>query len=164
MSDELKACPNCKGKPKVYLVGGWYKTQCPLCLTTTCESFSEAEAIEHWNTRPLEDALLIRATKAESLGERKTDTIIRLNREYDELKAYKREAEVLAIRADADANRLAKLLIQQQNRVKQAESMVERLIEAGNFVCKASDNLEEMAFITNWHALVAEWEQRRKDD
>jgi len=49
-----------------------------------------------------------------------------------------------------------------QARAERAEQMVERLIEAGNFVCKASDNLEEMAFITNWHALVAEWQARNE--
>lgn len=51
--------------------------------------------------------------------------------------------------ADADANRLAKLLIQQQNRVKQAERMIERLIEAG-----------EGSQYQMFQTLVAEWQAR----
>lgn len=73
MSDELKACPTCKGEPKIYKVGGWYKLQCIECLTTTPECFTEAEAIELWNTRPLEDALLADKERAEAMVERMID-------------------------------------------------------------------------------------------
>jgi len=49
-------------------------------------------------------------------------------------------------------------------RAERAEQMVERLIEAGKRLADWVDYDGDIVMLSDWHALVAEWEQRRKDD
>ena len=77
MTEELKPCPFCDGKPEVTeRVGGWTidcidpkgdpKLKWP-CRQMENEMFeTEAEAVAVWNHRPIEEALRARAEKAEN--------------------------------------------------------------------------------------------------
>ena len=56
-----------------------------------------------------------------------------------------------ALRAERDAAMKAR---------REAEGMVERLIEAGNYMPLDWGSNECIKAITEWNALVAEWEQR----
>jgi len=64
--DELKACPFC-GSSNTTL--DYYEISCPQELGTivVCNDCgASAKSIVDWNTRPIEDALLARAEKAEA--------------------------------------------------------------------------------------------------
>jgi hypothetical protein len=70
MSDELKACPFC-GSSNTTL--DYYEISCPQELGTivVCNDCgASAKSIVDWNTRPIEDALLKRAERAEQMVER----------------------------------------------------------------------------------------------
>lgn len=81
MSTALKPCPECGGNNACLerwldeVEGGSYKTfyrgMCRTC-NHAIEPWEEdvEKAVGHWNTRPIEDALLARATAAEARAER----------------------------------------------------------------------------------------------
>jgi transcription elongation factor Elf1 len=73
MSDELKACPFC-GSSNTTL--DYYEISGPQELGTivVCNDCgASAKSIVDWNTRPIEDALLKRAERAEQMVERLTN-------------------------------------------------------------------------------------------
>ena len=80
MSDELRECPFCGSTPK-YLYNPAHDVHCIWCANKMCgvrpdvDSYvSKEQAVENWNTRPIEDAL-----RAE---------VLRLNAQYYEMETY----------------------------------------------------------------------------
>lgn len=68
----MKSCPFC-GEDDIatHLRDGWFYVSCNNCGSSTyqlCDN--KREAVEIWQTRPLEDALLARAHRAERMVER----------------------------------------------------------------------------------------------
>ncbi len=68
---ELKACPFCKSIPQAnkWTIHGITETRY-FCPNPDCPHSVRTVTLEQWNTRPLEDALLARAERAERMVER----------------------------------------------------------------------------------------------
>ena len=64
--DELKACPLCASSAESYHAGwGGRRELFVACSSQKCPLYVVTAEPAAWNTRPIEDALLARAEKAE---------------------------------------------------------------------------------------------------
>jgi predicted RNase H-like nuclease (RuvC/YqgF family) len=168
MSDEYKPCPFC-GSTEISTEMGLNLNYCDKC---------SAEAnIEHWNTRPLEDALLKRAERAEAMVERlieeRKQLIAQLAAEKDknehmlgcifeyETIAPDGELGVSLLNMDNHIRSLEADNAELKRKLANAEQMVERLIEAGERLSIHSRMVDD---IDVWNALVAEWQANQKGD
>lgn len=67
---DLKPCPICGSEKVVIMESGnepdWFFAHCDGCGTEGSADLGISVAIEHWNTRPIEDELNARITKLEA--------------------------------------------------------------------------------------------------
>jgi len=146
MSEELRPCPFCGGT-KICTEKGINLNYCDNC--------SAESNIEHWNTRPIEDALQARIAELEG--------------EVDILKDQQREAKNILIDKKLHIDSLYEEGYKLQQRIAELEGIIksddERLTEAGlkvnlYFGCDTAEIMAEE--ILSSRARIAELEEQNK--
>ena len=147
MSEELRPCPFCGGT-KICTEKGINLNYCDNC--------SAESNVEHWNNRPIEDALNARIAELEAEIDKDVDlTIVGLRKEL--LNAQSRIAELeTKIRHNAlwqaseDAEErahLEKLVPDLKKRIAELEGLVDELVNIGD---NLFDSLNPIAWKHEW--------------
>ena len=138
---ELKPCPFCGGT-KICTEKGINLNYCDNC--------SAESNVEHWNTRPIEDALKARIAKLEAENAGLKERVAML----DVTAVFKSLGEMRYIE---QTNRL-------HTRIAELEGLVDELIEAGesmSLAVECENQIEANAYYS-WKELVKDWKEREE--
>ena len=100
MSEELRPCPFCGKEPHIDANYHLFSCQNKDCIADATNYEATMGFFEHWNTRPIEDALTARITELEAerrwipVSERLPEIEEGDSKEYDVVITYPRESSV----------------------------------------------------------------------
>ena len=141
MSEELRPCSFCGGT-KICTEKGINLNYCDNC--------SAESNVEHWNTRPIEDALNARIAELEAENAGLKERVAML----DVTAVFKSLGEMGYIE---QTNKL-------HTRIAELEGLVDELIEAGesmSLAVECENQIEANAYYS-WKELVKDWKERER--